>query len=120
MDLKIITFVTGNDKKLAEVVALLGAGLFLKIVSQKIDLPEYNGFGEPDKVCREKCLEAVRKVDGNVIVEHTCLSLNALDGLPGQYIEWYLDKLAVASLPGILCGSDKTADAVCTFGYCEG
>lgn len=116
---KAITFVTGNAKKLSEVVALVGAGFPRKIVSQKIDLPEYQG--EPDEVCREKCREAARKVDGPVIVEDTCLCFNAHGGLPGPYIKWYLDKLGVDGLPRLLADfEDKTGEAVCTFGYCEG
>ena len=42
---KAITFVTGNAKKLQEVKAIVGgaAGFPREIVSQKIDLPEYQG-----------------------------------------------------------------------------
>jgi inosine triphosphate pyrophosphatase len=35
-----ITFVTGNKKKLEEVVAILGDSLPFNLTSQKIDLPE--------------------------------------------------------------------------------
>ena len=38
-----ITFVTGNKKKLEEVVAILGNDLPFEIVSAKIDLPELQG-----------------------------------------------------------------------------
>ena len=82
---KPITFVTGNANKLAEVVSIVGAGFPRKIVSQKIDLPESQG--DPEQVCREKLLEAARRVDGPVIVEDTCLCFNAHGGLPGPYIK---------------------------------
>jgi len=39
-----ITFVTGNKKKLEEVVAILGNDLPFEIVSAKIDLPELQGI----------------------------------------------------------------------------
>lgn len=42
-------------------------------------------------MAREKCLLAVQKVDGPTIVEDTCLCFNALGGLPGVYIKWFLE-----------------------------
>ena len=63
---KTITFVTGNAKKLEEFLAILGANFPHKIVSAKIDLPEYQGT--PKEVCEEKCREAFRKV-GMIIAQ---------------------------------------------------
>ena len=40
---KTLTFVTGNAKKLEEFVAILGSNFPYEVVSQKIDLPEYQG-----------------------------------------------------------------------------
>ena len=57
---KTITFVTGNAKKLEEFIAILGTSFPHKIVSAKIDLPEYQGT--PEEVCIEKCREAYRQV----------------------------------------------------------
>ena len=45
----VLTFVTGNKKKLEEVVALLPADFPFTIVSHKVDLPELQG--EPEEVC---------------------------------------------------------------------
>ena len=55
------------------------------MISQNVDLPEYQGT--PEEVVREKCLEAARRIQGPVIVEDTCLCFNALGGLPGPYIK---------------------------------
>ena len=60
MSSKTITFVTGNAKKLEEFLAILGTSFPHKVVSAKIDLPEYQGT--PSEVCEEKCREAFRKV----------------------------------------------------------
>ena len=57
---KTITFVTGNAKKLEEFIAILGTSFPHKVVSAKIDLPEYQGT--PEEVCTEKCREAYRQV----------------------------------------------------------
>ncbi|XP_012273905.1 inosine triphosphate pyrophosphatase [Orussus abietinus] len=116
---KPITFVTGNAKKLEEFVAILGKNFPREIVSKKVDLPEYQG--EIDDICRNKCRVAVEIIKGPVIVEDTCLCFNALKGLPGPYIKWFLEKLGPEGLYRLLEGwSDKTAEAVCTFAYSAG
>lgn len=56
--------------------------LHLRLVNQKIDLPEYQG--EADDVSRKKCEAAAELIKGPVIVEDTCLCFNALGGLPGK------------------------------------
>ena len=81
---KTLTFVTGNAKKLEEVVAILGTNFPYEVISQKIDLPEYQGT--PQEIVVEKCREAVKSIKGPVIVEDTCLCFNALGGLPGKKI----------------------------------
>lgn len=115
---KTITFVTGNVKKLEEVVAILGNQFPHDVVNKKIDLAEFQG--SPQDVCKEKAREAFRKVQGPVLVEDTCLCFNAHGGLPGPYIKWYLDKLGVDGLPRLLADfDDKSGYALCTFGYCD-
>ena len=84
---KTLTFVTGNAKKLEEVVAILGSNFPYEVTSQKIDLPEYQGT--PQEIVIEKCREAVKSIKGPVIVEDTCLCFNALGGLPGKLIIFF-------------------------------
>ncbi|KAG8436671.1 hypothetical protein GDO86_007675 [Hymenochirus boettgeri] len=129
-----IVFVTGNAKKLEEVIQILGDKFPCKLVAKKIDLPEYQG--EPDEISIQKCKEAVKQVQGPVIVEDTCLCFNALGGLPGPYIKWFLEKikpevsmeyLPLQHLP-ICTGlyqmlegfEDKSAFALCTFAFSNG
>lgn len=119
MNNKPITFVTGNAKKLEEFKAILGTSFPREIVSQKVDLPELQG--EITEICIKKCKEAARIVQGPVIVEDTCLCFNALKGLPGPYIKWFLEKLEPEGLYKLLTGfEDKSAQAVCTFAYHPG
>lgn len=47
-------------------------------------------------MAREKCLLAVKEVQGATITEDTCLCYNALKGLPGVYIKWFLEASFVA------------------------
>nr|CAD7408404.1 unnamed protein product [Timema cristinae] len=84
-----------------------------------MDLPEYQG--EMDDICINKCKEAARIVKSPVLIEDTCLCFNALGGLPGPYIKWFLDKLGPDGLYKLLAGwEDKSASAICTFAYCPG
>nr|XP_009937600.1 PREDICTED: inosine triphosphate pyrophosphatase [Opisthocomus hoazin] len=60
-------------------------------------------------------------VQGPVIVEDTCLCFNALGGLPGPYIKWFLEKLKPEGLYKLLAGfEDKSAYALCTFAFSTG
>ncbi len=122
-----VTFVTGNAKKLEEVVAILGLGGgndsklagIVEIVSKKIDLPELQG--EPEEVSREKCRLAAAQLQSAVMVEDTSLCYNALGGLPGVYIKWFLEKTGHDGLNKILAGyEDKSAYAQCVFSFSEG
>ncbi|XP_049847811.1 inosine triphosphate pyrophosphatase-like [Schistocerca gregaria] len=111
---KPITFVTGNNNKLKEAQAILGDSS--NIVSAKIDLPELQG--DARDIVREKCLCAARKVNGPVIVEDTSLCFNALNGLPGPYIKWFLDKIGLSGLMQMLSGfSDHSAYAMCIYAF---
>ncbi|XP_068095999.1 inosine triphosphate pyrophosphatase isoform X1 [Hyperolius riggenbachi] len=114
-----VVFVTGNAKKLEEVIQILGDKFPYKLVAKKIDLPEYQG--EPDEISIQKCKEAVKQIQGPVVVEDTCLCFNALGGLPGPYIKWFLEKLKPEGLHQMLAGfEDKSAFALCTFAYSSG
>ena len=120
----IITFVTGNKKKLEEVLAILSCNsdkstffdssvegklfpsgqnennLPFTLESKKIDLPELQG--EPIDISIEKCRIASRQTNGPVIVEDTSLCFNALGGLPGVYIKWFLEKIGHEGLNNLL------------------
>ena len=116
---KRLVFVTGNENKLKEVVHILGGNFPWSVVSRKVDLPEYQG--EPDDISIEKCKIAAKEIKGPVIVEDTCLCFNALGGMPGPYIKWFLDKLKPEGLYKLLTGwNDKSAYALCTFAYSTG
>lgn len=133
---KPITFVTGNAKKVEELVSILGVEFSRRIVPKKIDLPELQG--EIMDIAIKKCVEASKVVNGPVFVEDTCLCFNALSGLPGiwkyshciliefyipciclgPYVKWFLDKLGTEGLYRLLTGwEDKRAQAVCTLAY---
>lgn len=118
----VITFVTGNAKKLEEVKAILagkGIGAMAEVVSRKLDLPELQG--EPLDISRAKCRLAAKEVGSAVMVEDTCLCFNALGGLPGPYIKWFLEKLGHSGLNNLLAAyEDKSGYAQCVFAFTTG
>ncbi len=115
---KTLTFVTGNAKKLEEFVSIVGNNPF-NVVSKKIDLPEYQGT--PQEIAVEKCREAAKILQAPVVVEDTCLCFNAMGGLPGPYIKWFLEQLKPEGLHKMLSAwEDKSAYALCIFGYADG
>ena len=61
------------------------------------------------------------QVGGAVMVEDTSLCFNAMGGLPGPYIKWFLQKLGHEGLNKMLAGfEDKTGYAQCIFAYSPG
>eukprot|EP00033_Pygsuia_biforma_P001293 GCRY01001462.1.p1 GENE.GCRY01001462.1~~GCRY01001462.1.p1 ORF type:complete len:201 (+),score=36.28 GCRY01001462.1:97-699(+) len=115
-----VTFVTGNANKLLEVKELIKShDAHIELKNEKVDLPELQG--EPEEIAKEKCRIAAKAVNGPVIVEDTCLCFNSLQGLPGPYIKWFLEKLGHEGLNNLLAAyEDKSAYAMCIFSFCVG
>jgi len=113
-----ITIVTGNANKLREIKEILGEQFPYELVINGADLPEYQG--EADTVSTLKCKSAFEIIKGPVIVEDTCLCFNALKGLPGPYIKWFLQSIGSEGLHKMLHGfDDHSAEAMATLAYCE-
>ena len=67
------------------------------------------------------CALDILQMNGPVIIEDTSLCFNALGGLPGVYIKWFLEKLGHDGLNRLLAGfEDKSAYAQCVFAFCPG
>jgi inosine triphosphate pyrophosphatase len=120
-----ITFITGNKNKALELESILNntlnlpLSLPLSIKIYNLDLPELQG--EPEYIATEKCQFASEQIDGPVIIEDTSLCYNALGGLPGPYVKWFLDKTGLNGLYNLLLGyEDKSAYAQTIFAYTEG
>ncbi|OAG05706.1 Ham1-like protein [Paraphaeosphaeria sporulosa] len=114
---KHLNFITGNKNKLAEVQAILEGVIELR--NQNVDLVEIQGTVE--EVTLDKARRAADAINGPVLVEDTCLCFKAMNDLPGPYIKWFMLALGPAKLHHMLDGfDDKSAQAVCTFAYCEG
>ncbi|KAA8491216.1 Inosine triphosphate pyrophosphatase [Porphyridium purpureum] len=118
-----VTFVTGNENKLREVRSILGgdqaATNRVQLTSHKLDLPELQG--DPLEIASNKARLAAQQLKCAVLVEDTSLCFNALQGLPGPYIKWFLEKIGHDGLNRMLDGfDDRSAYAQCIFAYCDG
>ena len=112
--MKKVFFVTGNQKKIREVQQIVGDKVIVEAL--KIDLPEPQG--EPQEISTAKCLAAAEHAPGPVMVEDTCLCYNALGGLPGPYVKWFLQKTGHSGMYNILAAyEDKSAYALCVMAY---
>jgi inosine triphosphate pyrophosphatase len=118
---RVVTFVTGNKKKLEEVKQILDGGdeVSFEVINKKVDLPELQG--DAFEIAKEKCKLAAQEVNGPVFTEDTSLCFNALNGMPGPYIKWFLEKCGHDGLNKMLDGfDDRTGYAQTIVAYTEG
>jgi XTP/dITP diphosphohydrolase len=80
-----LIFVTSNAGKVREVEAILGS----PVEQLDLDIPEIQSLAVED-VVRQKALTAFAEVGRPVMVEDTGLYLEALGGLPGALVRWFL------------------------------
>jgi len=114
-----LVFVTGNKKKLEEVQRILKLNANFVLTNKKMDLPELQG--PPLTIAREKCALAAKEIGGPVITEDTSLCFEALNGLPGPYIKWFLDDVGLDGLVNMITFSkDKRAYAQTVVAYTSG
>ncbi|HPL93203.1 MAG TPA: RdgB/HAM1 family non-canonical purine NTP pyrophosphatase [bacterium] len=93
-------FITGNKHKFAEVQAILP-----QVEQLDIDLPEIQEI-DAKEIIKSKLLEALKHQSGELIVEDTSLYFDALNGLPGPLIKWFMKTL----------GNQGLADLAAKFG----
>lgn len=79
-----IHFITGSKNKLAEMQAILG-----DVEQLNMDLPEIQEI-DAHKIIRAKLEEALKHKKEAFMVEDTSLYFDALKGLPGPLIKWFM------------------------------
>lgn len=106
-------FITGNQHKSDYLSRQLGVQLDF----QKVELNEIQE-SDPRKLLDHKLRQAYGVVGRPVLVEDVSLSFDALNGLPGPYIKWFIDGAGAEACCRMLDGFDsRGAEAICTFGY---
>lgn len=114
--MKKVTFITGNQNKADYLVKLLN----IKIAHQKIELDEIQAVSL-EAVVEHKVRQAYDKVRTAVLVEDVSLEFNALNGLPGTFIKFFVDETGLATTCKMLDGfQDRSAVAKCGYGYFDG
>ncbi len=104
-----IHFITGSKNKLAEIQAILG-----DVEQLDIDLPEVQEL-DAHKIIRAKLEEALNHKKEAFIVEDTSLYFDALKGLPGPLIKWFMKTVGNEGLFKIAdaFGNYGTSGTVC-------
>ncbi len=112
--MKPIYFITGNKDKLREVRALIPAvrGIDMDVVEiQEIDA---------HKIIAAKLAEAQRYQSGAFIVEDTSLSLDAMNGLPGPLVKWFMKAVGIEGVYQLAAAfGSARATARTLIGYAE-
>jgi len=104
-----ILFITGNKQKVEEARAITG----FAVVARKLDIPEIQSL-DVEAVARAQAQAAFQMTNCPVIVDDTGLSIEALEGLPGALVAWFLDTLRPAGILKLLAGEKKRRATVST------
>lgn len=90
--MKTILFITGNEGKLREVRDLIPS-----VQGVDLDLTEIQEI-DARKIITAKLAEAQKSHMGSFIVEDTSLYLDAMNGLPGPLVKWFLKAIKVEGI----------------------
>lgn len=112
-----VTFVTGNQHK-ADYLAKL---LDIPLQHTKVDLDEIQST-DLNEIVTHKVKQAYGVIGAPVLVEDVGLSFDALGGLPGPFIKFFIEAdNGLENLCRMLDGfDDRGAVAECVFGYFDG
>jgi non-canonical purine NTP pyrophosphatase (RdgB/HAM1 family) len=114
--MKEFTFITGNEKKARYLSALLE--LPVKRVSAELDELQTTDI---TKLIEHKAKQAYDIIKSPVLVEDQGLIFNALNGLPGPFIKFFVEETGQEACCRMLDGfSDRSAWAECIFAYYDG
>jgi len=87
-----ILFITGNKDKLREVQALIP-----NVQGVDMDLAEIQEI-DAQKIITAKLAEAQKHHSGAFMVEDTSLSLDAMNGLPGSLVKWFVKSIGIEGI----------------------
>jgi len=115
---KSVVFVTGNMGKYNEVNDIFKEK-DIKVTSAALDLQELQG--ERQYISIQKCKLAAQHIKGPVFVEDSSLCFNALGGMPGPYIRWFLQACGTEGSYKLLNAfEDKTGFAETVLSFTTG
>ena len=113
--MKSLTFITGNATK----VEHLARYLDFSIEQMKLDIPEIQSL-DLEEVAADKAKAAFAVLRTPVLVEDTALTFEALNGLPGPLVKYFLESIGNEGLTKLLAGYDnRAAVAETCFAICD-
>ncbi len=112
---KDITFITGNQNKADYLAKHLG----FPVKHVKLDLDEIQSL-DLHEIVEHKVKQAYEEVKSAVIVEDVSLEFEALNGLPGPFIRFFVEKVPFEIICSMVDGKTRRATARCVFGYYDG
>lgn len=110
-----ITFITGNQGKADYLAKYLGH----PVAHTKIDLDEIQSM-DLKEIVEHKVKQAFGIVKRPVLVEDVSLEFEALNGLPGPFIRFFVDNVPFETICSMVNGKIRNAIAKCVFGYYDG
>ena len=113
--MKSVTFITGNLNKLKYLEKYLG----FPVEHIKIDLDELQSL-DVKKIVDHKVRQAYEQIKTPVLVEDGSLEFEALGGLPGPFIKFFVENMPLETMCRMLDGKSRKATARTTFGYFDG
>lgn len=114
--MKSLTFITGNTTKVEHLARYLEG---FSIEQKKLEVPEIQSL-DLEEVAAEKAKAAYTLLGTPVLVEDTALTFEALNGLPGPLVKWFLESIGNDGLTNLLLGYDnRRAIAETCFALCD-
>jgi inosine triphosphate pyrophosphatase len=110
-----ITFITGNQNKADYLAKYLG----FPVKHKKLDLDEIQSL-DLKKIVEHKVRQAYAQINCPVIVEDVSLEFEALGGLPGPFIKFFVEKNLFEIMCAMVHGKSRKATGRCMFGYYDG
>jgi len=111
-----LLLITGNPGKAVEFESLLSIK-GLKVGHVSLELEEIQSF-DLEQIGISKIKSALTQMDQRtdydaLLTDDTGLFCNGLNGLPGPFIKWFLDRLKVEGLFQLMENRDRKTRAVC-------
>jgi non-canonical purine NTP pyrophosphatase (RdgB/HAM1 family) len=114
-NMKTGTCITGNQAKADYLAKYLGH----PVEHVKLELDEIQSL-DLKEIVEHKVRQAYEKIKEPVLVEDVGLYCEALGGLPGPFIKFFVEEMPENDFCALFDGKSRKATARCVFGYYDG
>jgi len=119
MTLPQLRFLTKNEGKFRELSELIDSSKYL-LVQDKTEISELQSE-DMQMLIRDKVLKAFERIRRPLIVDHTALQFDLLNGFPSGLTSIFYDKLLPEGIAKLIGRSDNPGVTAVTYiGYCDG